>query len=206
MIEPVGCAAAAYTEYVLGIHRDVHRIGVAFNAVYHYAGIMYILQRAQVAFVIRHFKGVDGLVLFNEQVVADHEFAGTAVQVVAHPCGKTIIARAGIGKRAVKIDRLHIDMPDDLALVGEEGIFTFAIEVAVIGAGVGVSFHRVYSLLKDIVHKLVAGEVQVAELDAVYSAQYLCVQGVAGQQPAQQEEVYDQYFQAQQALLLDNCT
>jgi hypothetical protein len=64
-------------------------------------------------------------------------------------------------------------MPDYLSLVGQVLIFTFANQVAVVGAGVRCSFYRVYGLLKGIVQELIAGKMQLAEVDTIIAAQPL---------------------------------
>ena len=88
-------------------------------------------------------------------------------------------------------------MPHYLALVGQIRVFTFPIQVAVIRPGIGVFFYGIDGLLKDVIDKLIMGKVQITEFDAVYTAQYLPVQGATWQQSAEQEEVYDQRSQVQ---------
>ena len=48
-----------------------------------------------------------------------------------------------------------------LALVWQVGVFAFAVEVAVAGAGIGGFLYGVYCLLKNIVYKLIVGEMQL---------------------------------------------
>lgn len=125
------------------------------------------LERAYMSLIVRYFKGVQGRIFFNEQVVSEHKSVRGAVQFVAQPGGPAAVDSTGVIKRAVEAIGHHINMADDAALVGHVGVFTFTIQVAVVVFLSGSFFHGVNGLLEYIVDEFVFN-VQLAEGDAVF--------------------------------------
>ena len=54
-------------------------------------------------------------------------------------------------------------MPDDLTLIGQVWVFTFAFQVALVGACIGRPLHRIHGLLKYIVDELIVCKMQLVE-------------------------------------------
>jgi hypothetical protein len=64
-------------------------------------------------------------------------------------------------------------MPDDLTLKGQVRLLTFAVQIAFRILVIRRSFYRVVGLLKDVVHHLVVGKMQLAEGNTILHAQAL---------------------------------
>lgn len=97
------------------------------------------------------------------------------MQPVPGPCGPAVIMAAGIFKGTVEIDGFYTDVAYYLTLVGQVGVFTFAIQVAVIRCCIRRFFYRIHRLLENIIYKFIAGKMKLAETDTILTAQILPV-------------------------------
>ena len=94
-----------------------------------------------------------------EKVIPDHKLTGTLMEPVADPCTEAIVADTGVGEGTVEIDGLDVNVTDNLSLVRQIWVFTLAVQIALIRAGIRRFLYSVYRLEKNIIDERIVCQV-----------------------------------------------